>query len=259
MATAVAQMATAALQALRARRGSAAVPPPPRARPVSRPPLRPPAGRVRDEALDVATRGWRMGEGSGGAVDETEGNGDGARPASGWANGGARARGRGASNRSGGSRERRAPPSRRYADDERGDHGDWFDDDGFDRGRGARGGRGGGGADRGRNRGSPGRPGASTTLRYGANATTAPPTAPEPGGRRATTRRRPLAARGDPPSRSAFAAKPCSAATRPPPAVVAAGKIWGCGSGGIRRLRDRALLKAVEARGITPEYASKAT
>ena len=80
MATAVAtRMATAALhRALRARRGiggGAATATRNAARVSS------PASRVLPRVgfatrrSDVATRGWRMGEGSGGAVDETDGDG----------------------------------------------------------------------------------------------------------------------------------------------------------------------------------------
>ena len=275
MATAVAtRMATAALhRALRARRGigggaATATRDAPRVSPASR--VLPRVGFATRRS-DVATRGWRMGEGSGGAVDETEGNGDGARPASGWANGGARARGRGASNRSGGSRERRAPPSRRYADDERGDHGDWFDDDGFDddgfdRGRGARGGRGGrggGGANRGRgNRGSRG----ATRREYHASEYDANAHDGTPDGTRTRWQTRhdekkaARRARGD----LTLAERVRGEAVfgrNPVLAMLAANRreeisgVWI--QEGSDASRDRALLKAVEARGITPEYASK--
>ena len=103
----------------------------------------------------VAMRGWRMGEGGG-----AEGNDENleAESTSPWDTGGARAGGRG--NRGGNARdsEPRAP-SRRYADDEPGDYGSFDDDDGFDS-RSSRGGgydrrpRGGGGrGGRGRGRG----------------------------------------------------------------------------------------------------------
>ena len=220
----------------------------------------------------VAMRGWRMGEGSGGAIDETEEDADGARPTSGWANAGARARGRGANNnRSGGSRERRAPPSRRYADDERGDYGsfddDGFDDDGFDRGRGARGGRGGRGSNRGRgnrggNRGAP--RGRESYARPEYDDASSFDGTPDGTRTRWQTRhdekKAARHARGD----LTLAERVRGEAVygrNPVLAMLAARRreeisgVWI--QEGSDASRDVALLKAVEARGITPEYASK--
>lgn len=219
----------------------------------------------------VAMRGWRMGEGSGGAIDETEEDADVARPTSGWANAGARARGRGANNdRSGGSRERRAPPPRRYADDERGDYGSFDDDDeddgfdGFERGRGARGGRGGRGANRGR--GNRGGRGAPRRERYASEYDDASSFDGTPDGTRTRWQTRhdekkaARHARGD----LTLAERVRGEAVygrNPVLAMLAANRreeisgVWI--QEGSDASRDVALLKAVEARGITPEYASK--
>ena len=283
MATAIAtRMATAALHRALRRRGigggaATATRDAARLSPASR--VHPRVGSARGFATrrsGVAMRGWRMGEGSSGVADETDGgDGDGARPASGWANAGARARGRGANNRSGGSRERRAPPSRRYADDERGDYGsfdddgfddDGFDDDGFDRGRGARGGRGGRGSNRGRgnrggNRGAPrGRESYASEYDDASSFDGTPDGTRTRWQTRHDEKKAARHARGD----LTLAERVRGEAVygrNPVLAMLAARRreeisaVWI--QEGSDASRDRALLKAVQARGITPEYASK--
>ena len=221
-------------------------------------------------------RGWRMGEGGGAdGNDESE-----AESTSPWDTGGARAGGRG--NRGGNARdsEPRAP-SRRYADDEPGDYGSFDDDDGFDsrssrgggydrrpRGGGGRGGRGRGGGrgmrGRGATRGRGRRDSAYADEDDSSSSTGYDDDDVDGDGRtRWQSRHDEKKANRRENGVLTLAERLVGEAVygrNPVLAMLGADRrdvsgIWI--QEGSDASRDKALLKAAAARGITPEYASK--
>ena len=224
----------------------------------------------------VAMRGWRMGEG-GGAEGNDESEAESTSP---WDTGGARAGGRG--NRGGNARdsEPRAP-SRRYADDEPGDYGSFDDDDGFDsrssrgggydrrpRGGGGRGGRGRGGGrgmrGRGATRGRGRRDSAYADEDDSSSSTGYDDDDVDGDGRtRWQSRHDEKKANRRENGVLTLAERLVGEAVygrNPVLAMLGADRrdvsgIWI--QEGSDASRDKALLKAAAARGITPEYASK--